>query len=114
MIPIISPRVTTRPFANFAVYPFLMAMPDTTVPKAFSRKNPGMVTTLMINGPIRGINAISAPNPVKSWVKTPNKRVTKTTIFLSAWLTADHVVLDCNHHFGGTSKALQQEKNRLP
>ncbi|SUZ86462.1 uncharacterized protein METZ01_LOCUS39316 [marine metagenome] len=83
MIPIISPRVTTRPFANFAVYPFLMAMPDTTVPKAFSRKNPGMVTTLMINGPIRGINAISAPNPVKSWVKTPNKRVTNTTIFLS-------------------------------
>ena len=38
----------------------------------------------------------------------------KTVKNQPAWLTADHLVLDCNHHFGGTSKALQQEKNRLP
>ena len=70
-----------------------MAIPEIIVPKAFNKKKPGTVTIFTIKGPIKGINAINAPSPVKNWVKTPNEIVTKTIILSCQSLNRGEAVL---------------------
>ena len=59
-----------------------MAMPDIIVPIAFNKKNPGIVITFIIKGPIIGMRAIIEPNPVNNCVKIPNAKVTNKINFL--------------------------------
>ena len=78
-----SARVIIRPFANFVVYPFFIASPETSVPRAFKIQKIGKEITLIINGPINGIIAIKALIPTKISVKIVTINVVKTIIFLS-------------------------------
>ena len=83
IIPIRRARVTIRPFANFVVYPFLIASPETRVPRAFKIQKNGIDTTFTIKGPIIGIAAISALKPTNISVNIVNRNVMNTSIFLS-------------------------------
>ena len=83
IIPIRRARVIIRPFANFVVYPFLIANPETRVPSAFKIQKIGIETIFTIKGPTTGIAAIRALNPTNISVKIVNRNVANTRIFLS-------------------------------
>lgn len=72
-----------RPFASSVAYPFLIASPDTKVPRAFNIQNIGIDTILIIIGPMMGIAAIRMAIPAKISVKTPMMNAVKTINFLS-------------------------------
>ena len=83
IIPIRRARVIIRPFANFVVYPFLIASPETRVPNAFNTQKIGIETTFTIKGPTIGIAAISALRPTKISVNIVKRNVVNTRSFLS-------------------------------